>query len=46
MVGKNTNTLHNFTTNWNEFCVMKLYEDDDEQWINENCVIWKWKQNM
>ncbi len=23
---------------------MKLYEDE-EQWINENCVIWRWKQN-
>ncbi len=21
---------------------MKLYEDEDEQWINENCVIWRY----
>ncbi len=38
------NTLHKFTTNWIGFCVMKLYEDEDEQWINE-FVIWRWKQN-
>ncbi len=36
------NTLHKFTTNWIGFCIMK---DEDEQCINEICVIWRWKLN-
>ncbi len=45
-VCQETNTLHKFTPNWIGFCVMKLYEDENEQRINENCVMWRWKQNM
>ncbi len=41
-----TNILHKFTPKLITLFVMKLYEDEDEQWINENCVKWRCKQNM